>query len=93
MRTIQIYDGYNHKVHPPTNHIIGTVVPQNSRWGLTNGYKIIEVDYDESDDREFKFYQYPRGVNPGGVLKVQCCPTISTSSWENNCFLIEIEYE
>lgn len=92
MRTIQIYDGYNHKVHPPTNHIIGTVVPQNSRWGLTNGYKI-EVDYDESDDREFKFYQYPRGVNPGGVLKVQCCPTISTSSWENNCFLIEIEYE
>lgn len=93
MRTIQIYDGYNHKVHPPTNHIIGTVVPQNSRWGLTNGYKIIEVDYDEQDDREFKFYQYPRGVNPGGVLKVQCCPTISTSSWENNCFLIEIEYE
>lgn len=93
MRTIQIYDGYNHKVHPPTNHIIGTVVPQKSRWGLTNGYKIIEVDYDEPDDREFKFYQYPRGVNPGGVLKVQCCPTISTSSWENNCFLIEIEYE
>jgi hypothetical protein len=23
--------------------IIGTIVPQNSRFGLTNGYKIIEV--------------------------------------------------
>ena len=91
MNEIRIYDGYNHKVHPPTNEIIGTVVPQNSRWGLTNGYKLSEVSY--LGDREFKFYQYPRGVNPGGVLKVQCCPTISTSSWENNCFLIEIEYE
>ena len=91
MNEIRIYDGYNHKVHPPTNEVIGTVVPQNSRWGLTNGYKLIEMSY--LNDREFKFYQYPRGMNPGGVLKVQCCPTISTSSWEHNCFLIEIEYE
>ena len=43
--------------------------------------------------REFKFFQYPRGLNPGGVLNVDCCPTISTSSWEHNCFLVEIEYE
>ena len=27
--------------------VIGTIVPQNSRWGLTNGYKIIEVLYEE----------------------------------------------
>ena len=26
--------------------VIGTVVPQNSRWGLTNGYKIIEILYE-----------------------------------------------
>lgn len=91
MNEIRIYDGYNHKVHPASNEIMGTVVPQNSRWGLTNGYKLIDVVY--VDDREYKFYQYPRGVNPGGILKVEHCPTISTSSWENNCFLIEYEYE
>lgn len=39
----------------------------------------------------YKFYQYPRGVNKGGVLNTEICPTISCSSWENNCFLIEIE--
>lgn len=38
----------------------------------------------------YKFFQYPRGVNKGGVLNTEICPTISTSSWENNCFLIEI---
>lgn len=36
-------------------------------------------------------YQYPRGVNEGGVLNTDICPTISCSSWQNNCFLIEIE--
>lgn len=39
----------------------------------------------------YKFFQYPRGVNKGGVLNTEICPTISTSSWENNCFLIEID--
>ena len=39
----------------------------------------------------YKFFQYPRGVNKGGILNTEICPTISTSSWENNCFLIEIE--
>lgn len=39
----------------------------------------------------YKFFQYPRGVNKGGVLNTEICPTISTSSWENNCFLIEIQ--
>ena len=33
--------------------VIGTIVPQNSRWGLTNGYKIIEVSYEEHQTREF----------------------------------------
>ena len=28
--------------------VIGTIVPQNSRWGLTNGYKIIEIVYEDS---------------------------------------------
>lgn len=39
----------------------------------------------------YKFFQYPRGVNKGGVLNTEICPTISCSSWENNCFLIEIQ--
>lgn len=30
-------------------------------------------------------FQYPRGVNRG-VLDTEICPTISCSSWENNCF-------
>lgn len=42
---------------------------------------------------EYKFLQYPRGANRGGVLDVEICPTISCSSWENNCFLIEIYEE
>ena len=40
--------------------------------------------------KDYKFYQYPRGVNKGGVLATEICPTISCSSWENNCLLIEI---
>jgi hypothetical protein len=52
MNEIRIYDGYNHKVHPPTNEVIGTVVPQNSRWGLTNGYKLIEVYYIDEDEQK-----------------------------------------
>lgn len=39
---IYSYDGYNNKVNK--TDIIGTVVPQNSRWGITNGWKIIEVN-------------------------------------------------
>ena len=40
---------------------------------------------------ECKFFQYPRGANKGGILNTEICPTISTSSWENNCLLIEME--
>lgn len=43
--------------------------------------------------RKYKMYQYPRGDNPGGVLDTDICPTISCSSWQHNCFLIEIIYE
>lgn len=39
---------------------------------------------------EYKLWQYPRGANKGGVLNIDISPTISTSSWENNCLLIEI---
>lgn len=39
---------------------------------------------------EYRFLQYPRGLNKGGVLDTDVCPTISCSSWQNNCFLIEI---
>lgn len=38
---------------------------------------------------EVKLYQYPRGFDKGGLLQGDICPTISKSSWENNCFLIE----
>lgn len=36
------YDGYNGNF--VGSDVIGTIVPQNSRWGLTNGYKIFETD-------------------------------------------------
>lgn len=36
------YDGYNGNF--VGDEVIGTIVPQNSRWGLTNGYKIIDKD-------------------------------------------------
>lgn len=39
--------------------------------------------------KTYKMFQYPRGVNKGGILNVDICPTISCSSWENNCLLIE----
>jgi hypothetical protein len=41
--------------------------------------------------KTYKMFQYPRGVNEGGVLNTDICPTISCSSWQNNCFLIEID--
>ena len=40
---------------------------------------------------EYKMLQYPRGVNRGGVLDIEYCPTISCSSWQNNCLLVEIK--
>ena len=40
---------------------------------------------------EYRMYQYPRGVNKGGILNIEYCPTISRSSWQNNCLLIEIK--
>ena len=48
MKRILILDGYNHKII--RGGVIGTIVPQNSRWGLTNGYKIIEVVYEQDND-------------------------------------------
>ena len=44
MKKIAILDGYNNKIH--WGGVIGTVVPNYSRWGLTNGYKIIEIVYE-----------------------------------------------
>ena len=47
MKQIAILDGYNNKIH--SGGVIGTIVPQNSRWGLTNGYKIIEIVYEQDN--------------------------------------------
>lgn len=33
-----------------TRSIIGTIVPNNSRFGMTNGYKVIEVVYERVQD-------------------------------------------
>lgn len=44
-----ILDGYNSKIHWG-GESIGTIVPQNSRFGLTNGYKIIEIVYEDLQD-------------------------------------------
>ena len=48
MKSFLILDGYNSKIH--RGGVIGTIVPQNSRWGLTNGYKIIEIVYEQDSD-------------------------------------------
>lgn len=37
---------------------------------------------------KIKILMYPRG-NRGGVMDVDVCPTITTSSWDNNYFIIE----
>lgn len=39
-------DGYNATIH--ISDIIGTVVPNYNRWGMTNGWKIIEI-YENKD--------------------------------------------
>ena len=41
--------------------------------------------------RKIKILQYPRGVNNVGVISIDYCPTISTSSFQHNCFLIVYE--
>ena len=47
---ILILDGYNHQIIE--GGIIGTVVPNFSRWGVTNGSKIIEVYGEDRDNRQ-----------------------------------------
>ena len=41
--------------------------------------------------RKVKILQYPRGVNKGGVISIDYCPTIFTSSVEHNCCMIVYE--
>ena len=43
--------------------------------------------------KKVKILQYPRGVNKGGVISIDYCPTISTSSFQHNCFLIVYDSE
>lgn len=52
MKEIAILDGYNNKIH--RGGVIGTIVPQNSRWGLTNGYKIIEIVYEDKEPNQYR---------------------------------------
>lgn len=44
-----LIDGYNNKIHWQ-GEIIGTIVPNNSRFGMTNGYKIIEYGVETNPD-------------------------------------------
>ena len=44
---MMVLDGYNSNLSG--DDVMGTIVPQNSRWGLTNGYKIIEIYEDFAD--------------------------------------------
>lgn len=60
-----------------------------ANWGGIS--RCVKTDDSLATMVEYKFYQYPRGVNKGGVLNTQVCPTISCSSWENNCLLLEME--
>lgn len=45
----RLIDGYNNKIHWQGD-IIGTIVPNNSRFGMTNGYKIIEYGVETNPD-------------------------------------------
>lgn len=56
MKKRMILDGYNNKISGCD--AIGTVVPQNSRWHLTNGYKVIEI-YEEDDDTKSRRQGHP----------------------------------
>lgn len=38
-----------------------------------------------------KILQYPRGDNAGGVLDIDFCPTISTSGFQHNVWVIIYE--
>lgn len=42
-KKIVVYDCYNKNI-PKNQNIIGTVVQHFGRWGMTNGWKIIEVE-------------------------------------------------
>lgn len=48
-----LLDGYNCNIRPCAD-VIGTIVPNNNRWGLTNGWKIIEIYEDEIQTGEEK---------------------------------------
>lgn len=39
--------------------------------------------------KDVSIVQYPRGVNKGGELKTDLCPTITTSSFQTNTFIKE----
>lgn len=41
--------------------------------------------------RTYRFIQYPRGDNKGGVLDTDICPTITVCSWQHNVLLMEKE--
>ena len=43
MMRIVLLDGYNGNVKVETD-VVGTIVPNNNRWGLTNGWKLILID-------------------------------------------------
>ena len=45
MKKIILLDCYNHKIH--TDGVVGTIVQHFGRWGVTNGWKIVEVDEDD----------------------------------------------
>lgn len=49
----------------------------------TDKQKVLERQKDVS------IIQYPRGVNKGGELKTDLCPTITTSSFQTNTFIKE----
>lgn len=55
MKTTIPIDCYNHTV-PDNPNIVGTIVPHMGRWGMTNGWKIIEIyeteDYTDRHDME-----------------------------------------
>ena len=40
--TIMLLDCYNMRFH--RDDVIGTVVQHFGRWGMTNGWKVVEID-------------------------------------------------
>ena len=70
-------DAYNQSIN---TDIAGTITTRVDASNMTYVTEICNTNSINTREEQIR----------GGVLNTQTCPTISCSSWEHNCFLIEI---